>query len=80
MTARFVSIPEQDMAALSEARRWLERRGFRTRQHNRSATPVSYFSVTGVPPLLSASQLRAFAVRQGWPGPIATSHVDRAAV
>lgn len=79
MTARFVSIPEQDMAALAEARRWLERRGFRTRQHNRNSTPVSYFSVTGVAPLLSASQLRAFAVRQGWPGPMATAQSGRAA-
>ncbi len=79
MNARFVSIPEQDMAALAEARRWLELRGFRTRQHNRSATPVSYFSVTGVPPLLSASQLRAFAVRQGWPGPITTPQAGRVA-
>ena len=66
MTLRFVSLPERQMAERSAARRWLEARGFRVRQIECSSTPVTYFQVTAVAPLLAPEDFIAFAERQGW--------------
>lgn len=66
MTKAFISVAERQMAERTAARRWLEARGFRVRQITRSSTPITFFQVTAVAPLLAPDDFIAFAERRGW--------------
>lgn len=63
-----LSPSEHRMARLASARRWLDRRGARTRAIMLSGTPVPYYQVTGIAPLVTADRVIDHATSLGWDG------------
>ena len=63
-----MSPSEARMARLRGARSWLERRGARTKPVTVSGTPVPYYQVTGLGPLVTGDRLIEHARQLGWDG------------
>ena len=63
-----LSPSEARMARLRGARSWLDQRGARTKPIMLSGTPVPYYQVTGLGPLVTADRVIEHAQQLGWDG------------